>query len=1178
MQCICWAKKNKVIYYMIQLDNNSAKNNEKHKLSLIEIGILLLFSLVPILWLHSGQVIIGHDSGFRIVPWKHLIDIFYTWYKGADYGMDYSIFKGFLITLLPEAIFSSLFSDMRIWQTATMIFWFFVMGFCMYIATSILYPSKNQWFIRLYASLLYMYNFFLLQGWFIVERAKFSLFAALPLVFVIYLKILKKEYPIFKSSIVIAFILFLLNGGGSPPLYGAILVVMATTTLFHIIVQKKENRIKSIIHIVKIIPVLLISFLLINAYWIFPLINLSANQYNNSLSSIGGIEGVLSWELMVNKYASIANLIRLQGIPDWYTASHPFAKQFFTNPFLIVLSFVPFTAIIFGLVNKSLRKKIYVDINIYFLLLLFIIGLFFASGSKSPLGFIYISLLKYFPGFAIFRSAFYKFGPMYLFGLILLSAIFFYHIITHYSKNYFIKNVLFFVILLYIPLYHFPFFSGSVFDWNLPFSTRLQIPSYVTDMGTYIDKNTDPNDRILLFPPLDSKNQADGYLWGFWSLDTLPRLITSKPIVSDEKIDINSALYQSIFNNDLKTFFQLSNMGNIKRILVRNDTLYIDKITRSSDFNTYTTLFKNPLYFTLEKVIGEWSLYSINNPNLSPYIYIPKHITKLTTKSPELLSVTSILQENQSDVIFDEAHSSALLHLLESYTIPNIIQADCIYCDYQNLGKIFEAPPIPSIRLLPDSFLYSLIQKKEEWTINKLKDNPIERIIARIIQATKRLVEIKELTNKETRNEKNDFIINDNIRSYESTMDYTIKEISDLDKINRNTQSMLLLSYLTLHQNTLSAVRNQETDYQILFEKIFSKISEYRNLLLKNIWISQKDGVNRYYLNITKPGEYTMFRNPNLPSGTTTIDGTLISSPSAFLNTSVHQIEHTYSSFDNTVQMNFPSDQFTIKIASGEVKKIPFPDINFSSKYLASLSYMVPLGNSIIFSLNQNNDEVQGNLVYRAMYIKLEDDGKWHEIHFIIKPNMGVKNVEFMISSQSIGEKESVIEFRNFDIKKQMESSVFFENDIKQNSIISPDYQYTQISPALYRVTIKNSVSPFVLTQKEQFSPYWNAYIINPKYFFMLNINNNKLNVLFQRLFLPILIPFISTHTSPVHGEINGLYNSWFIDNNGESTILLLYTPHIVSLIGLMTSIISLLFFSALYIRIIRHEKLYKKN
>lgn len=547
-------------------------------------------------------------------------------------GADWALFKGFLITQFPETIFSILTGSLMNGQKITFVFWFFSMGISIYILTNSLYPQAKFWIFRLSASVFYMYNFFILQAWLIAERAKFSIFIALPLGLLILYKTLNKEYSILKGTILFSLLFFFFNGGGSPPLFGSILLTYALALLYLTSINFINNGLKEILFSLRLILLFSIGFLLVNAYWILPQTYLMLQSYSSSLLTLGGTNGVLDWVNEISKYASITNILRLQGIAEWYdNPIHPYSAPYLTNPVLVVFSFVPIALIIIGSIFlKTLKDK---NAKLIFLFYIFlIVGIFFTAGSHPPLGFLYNLFIKHVPGFAIFRSPFYKFGELVWFSTIFLTAYYVSLSLNKFIKRRVIKNIMGCIFIAFILIYHSPFFTTNFFIWNTPFTTKVKIPNYVTQMSDYINSQTQSDSRILLLPLVtNDAYAADGYKWGYWGLDPLPELTINRSIIAraeDNEFGIPANIYKATVNKKESAFLHFMETHGIGKILWRDDILYSDKTTSAKDFLKVKENLQDFRSINLERNMGEWSLYSIDSPNILPPVYISKSLNK----------------------------------------------------------------------------------------------------------------------------------------------------------------------------------------------------------------------------------------------------------------------------------------------------------------------------------------------------------------------------------------------------------------------------------------------------------------------------------------------------------------------------------------------------------------------
>ena len=478
-----------------------------------EILIIIFLGLTPLLWYKNpNSLALGHDMGFPINPIVFFQDRLFLWTDRIGFGWDQTL--GSAATLIHglEALVASLGFSIFDTQKIIFIFWFLLPGLAMYYFVSTIHKEKEQWFIRLSASLFYMFNHFLLQAWFIAERTKISLFIALPLLLGLTISILEKRISALKGFALMSLVFFLFNGGGGLPLYGGLLLALFSSFLFFGFIKLRRNPRAQVKRLMGIAFGILASFILANFYWILPLFVNVLSSYSQSLSSIGGISGILAWSFEISKFASILNLTRLQGIPDWYdNPQHPFSDLFLNNPLLILVSFL-IPTIVFSslfLIKKVPQYKKY----IVFFNILAVLGIIFTAGSHPPFGTIYNSLLTFVPGFAIFRTPFYKFAPTLWFAYSYLFAFSFYYL----TQNLKHKSIFRFLVLPAILIYSFPFFTGSFFNWRTPFSTMTSLPPHVLTFSDYANSNLSFNDRVLTFPHQNLDWNTSIYKWGYWS-------------------------------------------------------------------------------------------------------------------------------------------------------------------------------------------------------------------------------------------------------------------------------------------------------------------------------------------------------------------------------------------------------------------------------------------------------------------------------------------------------------------------------------------------------------------------------------------------------------------------------------------------------------------------------------
>lgn len=673
----------------------------------VEILILFILSLTPLSWLGNNWVIFGHDSGFRSAIHTHYKSLYTGWSASVNAGIDLSLYKGFLIIQLPELILQSILGSIEYAQLFILPFWFFLMAIGMYIAIHGFFPKKKYWFLRLYTSIFWVFNFYILQAWGIAERAKFSLYAALPISICLLSKTFERKISIVLGSVMFSFLYFLCNGGGSPPLFGASVVVWIITATYWTLVLVKRNGIKELAFGIKVLFSYLLGFLLINMYWILMDVELYRATYQYVVNQGGGIDGLLAWEKVISRSASIVNLLRLQGMPDWIdNPIHPFSNDFMNNPVLITLSFFPITVIILGIIFGWRRIKNIYDKQLLILFgILGLIGLFFAAGSHPPTGALYVLFMKHIPGFAIFRSSFYKFAPVLWFSIIFLSGYFLQLFLS--NLTYWKKSLLSCLLLVCLVTYHYPYFQSTFFQFAPQFSTRVKIPDYVKETGKYL--NSRDRGRVLLLPELDRgfiNLPIDTYSWGFYSLDVLPRLISDRSIIANDSNDeIVLALYNSLYESDWKKFKSLANYLHISQLLYRNDYQpSTTKPARTVSPELLNDQFGLPIFTS-----GEWSIYQLNDVN--PHISTETNIISMVGSFKH----ESVAMNEDTTAVHINATNEDLAILIDSNYA---IEAECLYCAVDEYASYSQSIILPSVKILPGSFFYPIYEYKKMPKIN----------------------------------------------------------------------------------------------------------------------------------------------------------------------------------------------------------------------------------------------------------------------------------------------------------------------------------------------------------------------------------------------------------------------------------------------------------------------------
>lgn len=605
----------------------------------------LLVFFIPVLllinnWFASGDVIVGHDSGFSLNARYDLQKKSFTWWED-DFGKDgtYYISSQFIHVI---DLVSTKLADIEGGGNGYVVFfWFSVMFFAMLPLSLYIGKKISSPYITVFLPIFFIFNFFLFQSIFIFERTKYSLLVSLPLFLYFTFLVEDKKIPLQIAAILTSITLFFFNGGGwvGAPLYGGIILAGVTFVIFisieTVIIRKFElfKRIATFFALSVILTVLL------DAYSILPAVYVQMFSNESPLANIGGEQ---IWVGMVSAGASFLNLFRMQGIPDWYSSfstinpNHPYGTLYLTNSFLIFLSFlipiIAFLALLFA--RKSSEKR-----YVYYFAFLALIGMAFTSGSHPPFGWLYLYLYEHVPFFWLFRSPFYKFAPGYIFSMSLLLSftlsLFISKIASRMKGNSLQRytQIAFCVLIIFGWFsFHFVFFDKEIFStWQKGFSTLVSIPPYVRDFEKWTNEgDLQDNSRILLLPPINNQWNADTYKWGYWSLEPLPRLLTNKAIVvndtqlKDNENEIVSHLYKEIEKGDEKAVIDIAHWLNISYFFVREDAIFNFIKGQAIEGSLYENKLRKMPSIKLVKIFGPWKIYKLQDTPSQKVIIIPE--------------------------------------------------------------------------------------------------------------------------------------------------------------------------------------------------------------------------------------------------------------------------------------------------------------------------------------------------------------------------------------------------------------------------------------------------------------------------------------------------------------------------------------------------------------------------
>lgn len=1151
------------------------------KTTRLHLLIILIVGLLPLLWFKESTLIFGHDAGIPFEPSVHFLDRFHVWSQRFGIGTDQSaaLLGAFFIHGL-EYLLNQLPISLQIQQKIQFVFWFTLPGLTMYFFTSRIWPGKK--YLALVSSIIYMLNYFLLQGWFIAERTKFSIYAALPLVTYFALSYLTKRMSGVQAILLAGLTLGLLNGGGSIPLYGGLLIVFFVTYTYILFLNP---RLKTLLSIVIFSVGTGLVYILLNGYWILPYIFYVLSFYSRDLANAGGAEGVLNWATYLTQGSTLMNLLIGQGVPEWYLNEfHPYAKNILYNPLFIFISFsllALFMTAIF--VVRLAKDKFY----LYLFCLIGMVAIIFSAGPNSPFGFIYELCVRYIPGFAMFRSSYYKFNYAVWFSYSILIAFSVEFLLMRLEKrknlNFLVPIIIVVICVLYFG-FHYPVLNGSFFDYNQnpnqKISNRINVPSYVFEFGKWVNKQ-DPNERYLLLPELhDSKYIS--YQWGYWSLAGINTLQSQNSFVQNTFLIPESGrilmkeMYAALRNRDFESFSDYLSVFAIDKIVLHKDVDWQNPVWGTTDPRFYERIIEESRKFTKEKEFGSWIVYGFNNAEENLRISSTSNLGYLQGKLNHIVSFPSFdpiapfYMGGVEDVKKDEYYQKQATDMF--------ITSECVECDGIEDNYKFD---LYNPKLLPGSFLYPFITFNEEKV--KKNANTFESLVNYYLTTSdRRAVELKWMV--DSGKERN--AIYPTILRYKENL----RQLSDLvnsempvpleqkNNILQKTYGHLITQQeliFSIYKNDFLQLQDREA-----LEPIYAQLHILINIVDSKKWITRDLNEKKYITNLPVNGEYEVYikhnaqeeSNDRLNNSSLVINNDVTMNPIQIAGDWVYYGKtelkkgDVLSTFTDTSAVNligitpitYPfgrkgitiSDDITTFTSSSVntcmTLALPNPDLSGKDSYLVTFDYKNLTNDRSMFVFRQYGKIRVPTLRTDESYLAIKQD--WYTHTDIVTPlenNMTYNICGGRWSSDNPDQEETgdnsindtfatpIALVSGITLQKiTYPNIVFYRQNIRSVDAVRAKNTYKKEDPVTYYVNLEKTSDSSSVVMRENFGKYWQVCWIEGD-----------------------CLPF----DDRAHFASFGLFNTWYFEDGLKGNLKLYYTPQRFYTYGSIISIIAVL-------------------
>lgn len=1136
------------------------------------ISLLLLFAFTKYL-LPEGFIIAGHDSGLALDSRQFLETRLYAWDERINFGEDNSLLFGSLTLHAIDYLFSLLSGTGYAGNQLNLFFWLSVMFLAAFMFGYQLRSRLSNIFVFLFPVMM-VFNFYIFQSLFILERAKYSLVAGSLIFLALLIRLFDKKISLTGAAILSSLVFTVFNGGSwlGLPLFGGLIIIIFSLLVFFLIDDYKMRDFRRSLKLLVFLLLTGICFLALNSYSLLPYLQTFFTIDYKIIQDSPTLASNKAWLDYISQGSSFINLFRLQGVPDWYgdkftpAQMHPFASLYINNPAMLSLSYlIPigvFASLLFA--KTQAQKRI-----IGLLAFMSLISMVFMAATRSPLAFIYEFLFQNIPGFVIFRSSFYKFGYAFIitysallsFSIAAIIDFFGNKFKNHFFKYTFTSLITFSVIFGWLS-FHYKLLDASIFNWRTNFSTRLQVPGYVNDYRDYVKNENIESGRVLLLPTSNNSWFSDGYKWGYWSLSTIYYSLTKQTILANSQNaffnDTNwlDSLYQSIRIKDTDDIMSIASRLGINRFLVREDALAGDDWSGGEDPKTYLQILDSLDFVEKEKDFDKWRLYRIKKPAHS-LIFAENKFTQLTDGN--LSSFKHFINGERSYIVSSEDKDKK--NLLEKFTIQRIDRWKCKSCVIEDSVSAYQ---FVWPRILPNSLLFPLKLLNEEYSLSKIND-PEERMVSYFGLIVKRTAETEAMLYYSIP----DRYVLENLRSIQKYLDEVLKITGEIvdpkdDFIRAKTFLDNIHSVETKFAEQLSGdkagiraegVKNEisKTIWKIYqLKRFYSPILEnqyrWENQKVFDINIPQNRNyslyVNKFSLPVVNRQDYLLpevilndgEEKIELKKLTNNMDWLII--PTERFNTGKNKLVLTFNKPTNLFVIE---GDLSVETPEG-ARKCYRGRINATVTRHAYSIMVRTSGQPLrIFSKTETEDELKNFLDWNS---EIRIEGFYIDDYFkhIYTPVTTVDKLRIYIC----GEHNNLPQFKEFKIEEVFSPEILgIETFYKQTGEI-PDLTYTRIDPTRFEVKIRSVREPFVLVMNQKYSPQWK--LINPK--------DNK---------------EIETKTSPIDMYANG----WLIDKQGDMDLVIEYSPQKYFEKGILLSAASL--FILMGILVVRFRKRFKK-
>ncbi len=1153
--------------------NNFLSKLFKNQLAKERTFLIVLITTLTTIWFRKGLILGSGESGLPFYNTSRLLEVLKSSWGDVPIGGSGSIAFPSSPLYATVTFFQHLNIPNFILQAV--LYWLiFVVGVLAVHKLASLVKGNSP-LSRFSSALFYIFN--PIAHISVLHRFQYPLiffYAFMPLAFLIYLKGLESKKFIYLVVLGLVSLIFSFAFVG-PAFLELFFGILGFLSIFVFISTfRKERDYFPLVYFLAFVVI----FSLLHSWWLMPLLSSVFVDLGNrgSVKFFNPSDNVSTFKGISEQVESVLGVFRLFKPNDYLKDNASWVWIYGTVPF-IFLSFFSAVAFILGLFKKE-KELIY-----KFLILVAFIVMFWMKGTLAPFGGVTMRIFEWFTFLHVFRNPFEKIGLSLPFAMAIPVGFGIVAIVnTLSSKLRFSKKLVAFLILtLTFPVFMFPTVTGLVFTGGGPpandinIGQYVKVPDYYKDAREWLDKQQGLF-RVLVLP-IDGEGMTYKWEYGFAGVE-LSNNLFNQPMVSLSTSNGNlpemvDNIKQTLLNYPDKVWI-LAQLLNVRYIMVRDDIDYLARETENP-----VKVLDNVRKYLLQSFsevghFGKLTFFELKPSEFRQKVFASTESVYLFDPLGNSLGLMPFSNPKRNEVFIVSSKSpieDPYVNLAKK-TMINGVRVENINIDLNN-----SIENLPFVSIYRDTPFYALVRLKEELENQfQTADNQLS---FQVNLLAKRVAEISHSPQNASA-----------LQEYYQGLKSISNELTTSPLVDRAIAESLVGQRVALEE-----IKKRTTETGLMEQTI-----SYLNDLLiamgaKSVYPTDKDLIHRFF--VPKDSQYEILvPKQNFSSyfedngiGEINLDGKKIKLDPAqqktdkdvfflgayHLNQGVHEVSIAKPKAINLIAEKLPEELELSSVDRKPLTKIiPISDLDNSYSYTLSFEYLEEKGNVPVVSLHSDVDftDINGEKIprfgialtrgdydfgwkkYNGTFTPFPASGK-HYISIKIIPFGDCKAIvprpyRRYCEDNSFNQRimrDSSTRIRNLRVERQFLNQVILREieSIPTNGT-SPEIDFEAISPARYRVKVKDAQKPFFLVLSTSFDPRWSAYFTNPA-------GNND--------------PMPTKN----HLEVNGYANGWYVTKTGNFEMFLEYSPERIFMVGqkfgLAAIIIAILFLFGYYIR-----------